>query len=78
MTCKDCLHYVPCGGASWKNLMDCPEFTPWAIGFNPDYCIGERYTKRVVSFDLGRTVFLTRKEAEKALAERRKSSADRY
>lgn len=28
MTCKNCLHHVPCGGASWENLTDCPEFTP--------------------------------------------------
>ena len=28
MTCKDCLHFVPCGGASWEKVTDCPEFTP--------------------------------------------------
>lgn len=28
MTCKDCLHYMPCGGASWEKVTDCPEFTP--------------------------------------------------
>lgn len=28
MTCKDCLHYLPCGGASWKNVEDCRDFTP--------------------------------------------------
>lgn len=28
MTCKDCLHYMPCGGASWEKVADCPEFTP--------------------------------------------------
>lgn len=28
MTCKDCLHFMPCGGASWETLTDCPEFTP--------------------------------------------------
>lgn len=28
MTCKDCLHFMPCGGASWETLADCPEFTP--------------------------------------------------
>lgn len=27
-TCKDCLHYVPCGGASWENAKDCDSFTP--------------------------------------------------
>lgn len=25
MTCKDCLHFVPCGGASWEKVTDCPE-----------------------------------------------------
>lgn len=28
MTCKDCLHFMPCGGASLETLTDCPEFTP--------------------------------------------------
>lgn len=28
MTCKDCLHFVLCGGASWEKLTDFPEFTP--------------------------------------------------
>lgn len=28
MTCKDCLHFLPCGGASYEKVTDCPEFTP--------------------------------------------------
>ena len=110
MTCKDCLHYVPCGVPSWGNVTDCPEFTPqreWVhlpckLGddvycFEPSFNQMRKPELKVLKTkiidvktimtvyglnfnidDVGKTVFLTQEEAEKALAERRKSNADRY
>lgn len=118
MTCKDCLHYVPCGGASWEKVTDCPKFTPrneWVhlpckmgafvfVPWNWDGAEGvaisrideiqiidaknrwmfhidmesddELFIQTFGSWKLGEcigeSVFLTREEAEKALAERSK------
>ena len=104
MTCKDCLHFVPCGGASWDKVTDCPEFTlrnewvhlPCKVGdivycFAPCFDTDHHPKLKVVekeiielkiiatvfglNFDInsiGKTIFLTREEAEKALDDRRK------
>ena len=106
MTCKDCLHFVPCGGASWDKVTDCPEFTqrnqlvhlPCKVGdivycFAPCFDADHRPRLKVIEREIirlrttltvsglisdidniGKTVFLTREEAEKALKDMRKAS----
>lgn len=103
MTCKDCLHYVPCGVPSWGNVTDCPEFTPQREWVHLPCKVGDRVfsiviiggeysvvvdkvlalkittdniyveTEYIDAGEICYTVFLTLKEAEKALAERRKN-----
>ena len=105
MTCKDCLHFVPCGGASWDKVTDCPEFTqrnqlvhlPCKVGdivycFAPCFDTDHHPKLKVVekeiielkiiatvfglNFDInsiGKTIFLTREEAEKALDKQRET-----
>lgn len=44
----------------------------WAKGVNNDYAGDVRTVTRCISFDLGKTIFLSEEEAKKALADRRK------
>ena len=48
------------------------ELTIWAKGVNDDYALDAQTVTRCISFDLGKTIFLSEEEAEKALADRRK------
>ena len=42
----------------------------WAKGMNNDYALDAQTVTRCISFDLGKTIFLSEEEAEKALEER--------
>ena len=48
MTCKDCLHYVPCGVPSWGNVTDCPEFTPQREWVHLPCKVGDRVFSIVI------------------------------
>ena len=43
----------------------------WAKGVNNDYVWDAQTVTRCISFDLGKTIFLSEEEAEKALEERK-------
>ena len=61
--------YITCGDIS-EYIVDWIKYdgiTIWAELKNEEYSKEYRTTIRCISFDLGKTVFLTREEAEKAL-----------